>query len=466
MISAKILVADDESYIRDVLTDALTADGYTVHQACDGREAIKKLDEQHYDVIITDLKMPHASGIDVLRHIQEANLPTIGILATAYGTIDSAIEALKLGAREYLTKPFHLGELKITVDKALKFHELQQENQELKEQIRAEAQFENIVGESPAMRRLFELMRVVARDADSTVMIEGDSGTGKELVARAIHYNSPRKNKPLVPVNCGAMPETLLESELFGHVKGAFTGAHADRQGRFALANGGTIFLDEVGEMSPTLQVKVLRVLQEQEFEPVGSVETAKVNVRVIAATNRNLEQMVQEKTFREDLFFRLNVIPIRLPPLRERREDIPLLLDHFIRQFNEQKGKKVKGYSDEAIQLLCANGWRGNVRELENLVERTITFAERSVIEAAELPDKFRRPTTDGPALQPMGEFPDEGVDLNKLVQEFETRLIRQALSKTGGVKNQAATLLQIKRTTLVEKMKKRTAVDPTAFL
>ena len=465
MSKTRILVADDEPDIREVLTEALTNEGYDVSAAVDGSKAIEMLDKHHYDLLLSDLKMPNATGIEVLKHIHDNNLPTIGIIATAYGSIDNAVEAMKLGAHEYITKPFHLGELKITIERALKYRKLEQENKTLKRQVRSEAQFDNIIGSSQKMRELFDLLRVVAADANSTVLVTGESGTGKELIARALHYNSPRGNAPLIPVNCGAIPEALLESELFGHVKGAFTGAHVDRVGRFKLADGGSIFLDEVGEMSPMLQVKLLRVLQEKEFEAVGSVITDKVNVRLIAATNQNLEELVEKKEFREDLYFRLNVIPMHLPPLRERIDDIPILLDHFLHFFNEQKGRAISGFTNEAIECLNHYYWRGNVRELENLVERMVTLNEDGALDVAQLPEKYRQGSTASFQYSPGLEFPEEGVEMNKLVEEFETHLIKQALGRCNGIKNRAAALLNIKRTTLVEKMKKRTAGDPSVF-
>ncbi|MBN1515372.1 sigma-54-dependent Fis family transcriptional regulator [Candidatus Sumerlaeota bacterium] len=464
--AARILIADDEPEIREILREVLEQDGYRVTVAKDGREAIQLLNDKPFELLLSDLKMPHATGIDVLRHIHDNKMPVIGIIATAFGNVENTKEAMKLGAYDFISKPFHLGELKLTIQNALKLQDLEQEATLRRQEVRSESLFHNIIGQSPKMRALFDLMRVVAHDADSTVLITGESGTGKELCARAIHYNSPRKHKPLIPVNCGAIPEALLESELFGHVRGAFTGAHMDRIGRFKLADGGTIFLDEIGEMSPVLQVKLLRVLQEHEFEPVGAMETEKVNVRVITATNRNLEEMVAEGKFREDLYFRLNVIPLHIPALRERLDDIDPLLRHFVAQFNKQKGRSVRGFSDEAVGCLKRYEWRGNVRELVNLVERMITLYDADIIGVEHLPDKIRQrtaaPSSDFGALV---EFPEEGVDLNKLVEEFEAHMICQALNRAEGVKNRAAKLLNIKRTTLVEKMKKRMSGNAEIF-
>ncbi len=455
--TGKILIVDDEWTIRDVLATILTTEGYQVKMAEDGAEAIRKLDEETFDLVITDLKMPNVDGMEVLRHLSTLNVHTLGIVATGYGSIESAVEALRLGAFDYITKPFHLDEIKILVHKAREFQSLQAENQTLRKELKRTGRVENIVGQSPSMLKLDQLIRTVA-DSDSTILILGESGTGKELVARAIHYNSDRSGQPLIPVNCGAIPEDLLESELFGHVKGAFTGATMNRIGRFQMADGGTIFLDEIGDMSPKLQVKLLRVLQEQTFEPVGSTQTVKVNVRIITATNRNLEKDVAEGRFREDLFYRLNVIPLHIPPLRDRLDDLPLLVDHFIKRFNKTKGRRLTKFSDEAMRLLAAYPWPGNVRELENLVERMAILNGEGEIGPAQLPEKF---TGLSPAALPVSgapaEIPDEGIDFNKLVDDFEMGLIVKALEKSGGIKNKAAALLNIKRTTLVEKMKKK---------
>ncbi|MEN6624830.1 MAG: sigma-54 dependent transcriptional regulator [Candidatus Sumerlaeia bacterium] len=455
--TGKILIVDDEWTIRDVLATILTTEGYQVVMAEDGAEAIRKIDEDLFDLVITDLKMPNVDGMEVLRHLSKQNVHTLGIVATGYGSIESAVEALRLGAFDYITKPFHLDEIKILVHKARQFQSLQAENQNLKRELKRTSRVENIVGQSPSMLQLDQLIRTVA-DSDSTILVLGESGTGKELVARAIHYNSDRSNQPLIPVNCGAIPEELLESELFGHVKGAFTGATMNRIGRFQMADGGTIFLDEIGDMSPKLQVKLLRVLQEQTFEPVGSTQTVKVNVRIITATNRNLEKDVAEGRFREDLFYRLNVIPLNIPPLRDRLDDLPLLVDHFIKKFNKAKGRKLTKFTDEAMRLLAAYPWPGNVRELENLVERMAILNGEGEIAPAQLPEKFTGLSPAAiPAAGAPAEIPDEGVDFNKLVDDFELGLISKALEKAGGIKNKAASLLNIKRTTLVEKMKKK---------
>lgn len=455
----RLLVADDEWSAREVIKNILTSEGFDVTTVGDGAEAIALLDSEPFDLIITDLKMPKTDGIAVLQHLKERRLPTIGIVATGYGSIETAISAMKAGAFDYLTKPFHIDEIRLVVNRALEFHHLQSENTQLKRQLKTSSRIENIIGNHPSMQRMKELIRTVA-DSDSTILILGESGTGKELVARGIHSLSDRAENALIPVNCGAIPEDLLESELFGHVKGAFTGATTDRAGRFTLADGGTIFLDEIGDMSPKLQVKVLRVLQEQEFEPVGSTQTLKVNVRVIAATNRDLEQDVKDRRFREDLFYRLNVIPMNLPPLRERAEDLPLLIDHFVKKFNKSKNRRISHFTTHSLSVLQRCPWPGNVRELENLVERMAILHQEGPIDVEHLPERFRpgvAVASEAPASSPQYLTLDGGmIDLNQVVGDFEFGLIRQALERCGGVKNRAAQMLGIKRTTLVEKLKK----------
>ena len=458
-----ILVIDDQHDIRDILTNILTAEGFDVDTAVDGAAGIRQLEAKPYELVITDLKMPNIDGIEVLRHVSRMNTGTLGIVITAYGSIQSAIEALRLGAFDYITKPFHLDEIKVLVHKAREFQTLQVENKNLKRELKRSAKLDNIIGASPPIQKLNNLIHTVA-DSDSTILILGESGTGKELYARALHYHSNRGDQPLIPVNCGAIPEDLLESELFGHVKGAFTGAAMNRIGRFQMADGGTMFLDEIGEMSPKLQVKLLRVLQEQTFEPVGSTETIHVNVRVIAASNRDLEQEVAEGRFREDLFYRLNVIPIKLPPLRERLDDLPLLVDHFVEKFNKSKNRRLKGFTEDALAVLASHNWPGNVRELENLVERMAILHAEGMIDVEALPEKFSglQPSTAAATLSAGAvEIPEEGIDFNGLVDQYETQLIRQALEKAGGIKNKAASLLGVKRTTLVEKMKKKGLLD-----
>ncbi len=376
------------------------------------------------------------------------------IVMTGHGSIESAVEAMRKGATDYITKPVTLDQLRIVVKKALEVQRLQRENLLLRHQLKSKYRFENLVGTSSAMQQVFQLIEKVA-DAESTVLILGESGTGKELVARAIHFNSHRAEKSLIPVNCGAIPESLLESELFGHERGAFTGAARTRMGRFELANGGTVLLDEVGDMSPALQVKLLRVLQEHSFERVGGTKSIRVDVRIIAATNRNLEEAVTRGEFREDLYYRLSVIPLTLPPLRERKEDIPLLLQYFMDQFNRMRDRKLQGFSRNALHMLMNYHWPGNVRELENLVDRLVVLKGQGIIEPEDLPEKMRVTLTPAPPASAV-EIPEEGFCLDIAVREFERELILRALEKADGVKNKAAQLLGIKRTTLIEKLKR----------
>jgi DNA-binding NtrC family response regulator len=377
------------------------------------------------------------------------------IILTGFATIEAAVEATRKGAFHFITKPFNLDEVIGLVNKALNHFRLERENKRLKSALHAKYSLQNIVGQSDAIKRVLDLTERVA-ESDTTVLITGESGTGKELIAKAIHYNSPRGDNAFVPINCGAIPVDLLESELFGHVKGAFTGAIANRAGRFELADGGTLFLDEIGDMSPSLQVKLLRVIQERKFEPVGSTKTIESDVRLIAATNVNLESAVAEGRFREDLYYRLNVIPVHIPALRERRSDIPLLLNHFVSVFNNKRSRNITGFSHDAMDLLIHYNWPGNVRELENLVERLAILRGAGQVEAHDLPDRYR--TARGPSLNAEEiMIPDSGMDFNSAVDAYENALITKALEKTGWNRNQAAMLLKLNRTTLVEKIKKK---------
>ncbi len=451
----KILIVDDDPEILEIIADILREGGYAVDTAPDGVKAIRYIDAESYDLVITDLNLPEMDGMMVLKHVVDQSPDTMCIILTGYGTIKSAVEAIKTGAFDYITKPIKSGEILMVVEKALRYKHLERENILLRRQLRKKYRFENFVGDSRPIQKVFELIEKVA-DTDSTVLITGESGTGKELIAKAIHYNSYRRDNPMVVINCGAIPEELLESELFGHEKGAFTGAHKSRIGRFELANEGTIFLDEIGDMSPNLQVKLLRVLQEQKFERVGSTRTIKVDIRIIAATNKNLISSVNKGTFREDLYYRLNVIPIKVPPLRHRKSDIPLLVDFFLKKFNEEKREPIKEFRPEAIDALLQYDWRGNVRELENLVERVIILADGDEIELEDIPEfiKGRARTIESfEATIP----PNGGILFDHAVEEYEKKLILQALSETNWVTTKAAKLLNINRTTLIEKMKKK---------
>jgi len=450
----QILVVDDEEDLRATIVEILTLEGFEVDQAVSAEEAGEKLSQTAYDVLITDHNLPGKTGVELLEESLVRYPEIIGIIITGYGTIETAVTAMKKGAYNYLAKPFKLVELPVMVRKGLKERHLRFENQYLRKQLDEKYGFQNIIGTSRPMKRIFELVDTIA-GLSSTVLIQGATGTGKELIAKAIHFNSPRKDQKLVSINCGAIPENLLESELFGHIKGAFTGAVQTRIGRFEQANGGTIFLDEIGNMPLTVQVKLLRVLQEREFERVGGNSTVKVDVRIIAATSSNLELMVKDGTFREDLFYRLNVIPINLPPLRERREDIPLLVQKFVEHFCETHKLELKTLSPQVTKALMAFDWPGNVRQLENIVERMVALTgNRAAILPDDLPDEIHR--RDSRNFVPLIEIPEEGINFQNIVTDMERELIVQSLRKTNGNKKLAAKLLNLKRTTLIEKIKR----------
>ncbi|MGQ9653234.1 MAG: sigma-54-dependent transcriptional regulator [Thermodesulfobacteriota bacterium] len=453
----RVLVAEDDGPVRASIVEFLEEDGFTVTQASTGEEALEEIKRENFDLVVTDLKMPGADGLEVLRAIQRDIPQTLGILITGFGTIQSAVQAMKLGAFEYLQKPINFDEFRMVLERALEYQRLHRENKHYRQELRRQFGFENIIGHSEAMQRTFDLVRRVA-DSDSTVIIYGESGTGKELIAKAIHYQSGRSEKPFVPINCAAIPADLLESELFGYEKGAFTGAHRTKIGRFEYADGGTLFLDEIGEMSPQLQVKLLRALQERSFERLGGVKPVQVDVRIISATNQDLEKAVSDGRFREDLFYRLSVIPIHIPPLRHRREDIPLLVEHFLERFNKGKNREVSGLSREAMDRLIQYAWPGNVRELENLMERLVVLKRCGTIELEDLPEKMS--SRSRLALPTNVVLPEEGIHLDSAVESFERELILQALRRTKGVKKDAAKLLRMKRTTLIQKMKRKRIV------
>ncbi len=390
----KILVVDDEQSMRDVLSIMLKRAGYTVTTASDGDEAIAHLGKEIFDLVITDLKMPKVGGLEVLKAVKASSPDTVVLVITAFASAESAVEAMKHGAYDYLTKPFQVDEVQLIIRNALERRRLSTENMLLKREMASQSSFAQIIGQSEAMQKVFDVVRKVA-DSKSNVLIFGESGTGKELVARAIHYNSARAPMPFVTVNCSAVPETLLESELFGHMKGSFTGAVSNKAGLFEVANGGTVFLDEIGDTSPATQVKLLRVIQEREFRRVGGTQDVKVDVRIIAATNKDLEKAVAEGTFREDLYYRLDVIPIVLPPLRLRTGDIPLLVQHFLDKFSRESGKPVPAITGEAMRALLAHEWRGNVRELENLIERVVAFSSGQPVTDEEIRGWLHRPMT-----------------------------------------------------------------------
>jgi DNA-binding NtrC family response regulator len=450
-MSAKILIIDDDSSLRRVLEYNLQQEGYDVCTAADGASGLKLFEEKSPVLVITDLKMPGMTGFQLLSAVKERSPGTVVIVLTAFGAIDTAVEAMKLGAFDYLTKPFNRDELKLTVKKALQLQGLSEENRLLKEELSGRAEFKSIVGTSRAMEGVFSVVRKVA-DTEATVLITGESGTGKELVARAIHSGSSRRGGPFIAVNCAAIPRDLLESELFGHVKGAFTGAIRDKDGKFQLADGGTIFLDEVGDLPLDLQPKLLRVLQERVVEQVGGSSLKKIDVRVVAATNADLEKGIAEGRFRDDLYYRLSVIPLRLPPLRERVEDIALLVRYFCGKFG---GTEVS-FAKDALELLTRYTWPGNVRELENTVERLLIMRESDQITALELPDKFRggAPKTEGGVLR----LPPDGYSLEQLERE----VVLEALTRCDWNQTAAARFLRIPRHTLIYRMEKYQIVQP----
>ncbi|HEU17917.1 MAG TPA: sigma-54-dependent Fis family transcriptional regulator [Deltaproteobacteria bacterium] len=456
MKTVKILIAEDNDLNRLNLSELLSdTTGYDVTAVRDGKEAMEIFPLDKYDIVITDLKMPHIDGLQLLAFIKEINQDAVVIIMTGYATVSSAVEAMKLGAFDYITKPLKDDIVLLTVSRALSFVRLKEENIALKDRLKEKYDFGKMIGYSESMKKVFETIKKVA-STDSTVIIYGESGTGKELVAKAIHFNSDRKSKPLVTVNCGAIPEELLESELFGHEKGAFTGAIRSRIGRFELAQEGSIFLDEIGDMSPSLQVKLLRVIQERQFERIGGMRTIDADVRIIAATHRDLEEAVKGGNFREDLFYRINVIPIHIPPLRERRTDIPILMGHFLRTFNNLKKKRVNGLTPEAMNYMNEYAWPGNVRELQNTMEMLIVMKEEGSIDVDDLPERIYRNAGGTHVIKSGLEIPEEGLNLNEAVTLFEKNILLKALEKSGGVKNKAAQLLKLNRTTYVEKLKR----------
>ena len=446
-----LLFVDDEAALRNLMAERLGERGFEVAEAGSGEKALELLDQFAFDILVTDLRLPGIDGSRVIEAARERYPGIIAIVITGYGTVKDAVEAIKRGASDFVAKPFQFDELLHVLDKALEQRRLASENAYLRSQLEQRYQFGGILGRSRPMQELFHLLDTVA-SANSTILITGETGTGKEVVARAIHHSSPRKSHRFIALNCSAIPESLLEAELFGHVRGAFTGAIGARQGRFEQAHKGTLFLDEVGTMSTALQMKLLRALQEREFERVGDSQTIKVDVRVIAATNSNLTNMVAEGTFREDLYYRLNVIPIHLPPLRERRDDIPVLAKHFLDKFSPGNQMQI---SQSGMRLLMAFQWPGNVRQLENAIERAVTLSSgRKEIDVADLPPEIQ--AIPAAIATPFVEFPDDGIDMPAYLSSIEKDLIKRSLERTGGYRNKAAELLRIKRTTLVEKLKR----------
>jgi two-component system response regulator PilR (NtrC family) len=443
MIKDKILVADDEQSMREFLDIMLKKEGYKVSLASNGEEVAKLVENDLFDLVLLDIRMPKLDGISSLRKIKACAPETVVIMITAYASADTAIKAMKEGAYDYITKPFKVEEIKLIIKNALEKKNLQKENILLKQVVRDRFHFGNIIGQSPKMVALYDLLEKVS-PTKTNILITGESGTGKELVAKAIHYNSPRRDKPFVTLNCGAIPESLIESELFGHMKGAFTDAIATKKGLFEVADEGTIFLDEISELPLLMQVKLLRVLQDKEFKRVGGTDDIRVDVRIIAATNKDLEEGVKEKRFREDLFYRLNVIQIKLPPLRDRKEDVQILANHFLKKYSQELSKSISKISPEALQVLLNYEYPGNVRELQNIIERAVALEGSPEL----TPHNLSSYLSEQPLLKkgPIDiEIPNEGIDLEKIVEDLERSLLLKALDRTKGIKKKAAELLHI---------------------
>ncbi len=450
----RILVVDDERSMCDFLTILLTDQGYSVQSTQNPKSALALIESgEEIDLVITDLKMPEMDGLDLLLAIKKYNPDIMVIMITAYSTTENAVLAMKRGAFDYLIKPFKVDEIKIVVQKAFDSQNLEKENRFLRKQIKQQVKFDNIIGVSSEIKKIFDIIVRIA-DIGSNVLITGESGTGKELIAKAIHDNSYRKDKPFVTVNCAALPENLLETELFGHMKGSFTGAVQNKEGLFEIADGGTFLLDEVAETTPAIQVKLLRVLNDRKFKRVGGTKDITVDVRIIAATNRDLDKMVQQQEFREDLFYRLNVIPIHVPSLRDRVSDIPLLVEHFISKSAKACGRSDMSISKEAIEVLKQYSWPGNIRELENVIERCVALESANLITVASLPQYVRYQNTD--AFESIYEIPDDGLDLEKVIGSFEKEFLIKALEKTNGVRKDAADLLKITFRSLRYRLKK----------
>jgi DNA-binding NtrC family response regulator len=439
----KLLVVDDEKHIREGLQKALSLDGYEVEVAQDGKEALEKIAEEEIDLVITDLKMPQLSGEELMKEalFRYPYLPII--ILTGHGTIENAVEAMRNGAYDFITKPLNIDKLSLIVNRALENSSLKRQNRELLDQLRKKYSFENIIGKSAPMKKVFETIELVA-PSRANVLIYGESGTGKEMIADAIHHNSPREEKPYIKVHCAALPESLLESELFGHEKGAFTGAIARKRGRFELAHLGSLFLDEVGEIPPQIQVKLLRVIQEREFERVGGEQPLKVDVRIISATNKNLKEEVERGNFREDLYYRLDVVSIHVPPLRERRDDIPLMVHKFMEEFSKENSKEIEGITNGSLQALVSYKWPGNVRELRNVIESIVVLTKGNIITEQDLPQYILSKDEQSHLKIPAGVS----------LAEAEKRTILFTLQNTGGNKTRASEILKIGRKTLHRKL------------
>ena len=456
MIPKRILIVDDEESFRHMLSVILIKEGYEVETSPNGEEGLGKAAASPFDQILCDIRMPHMDGLTFLREIKKTEMEATVIVMSAYGTVDTAIEAMKLGAYDYISKPFKPDEIILTLRKAEEREQLRKENQFLRKEVAREYSFENIVSKNEQMQKLFDVIKKVSH-YKSTVLITGESGTGKELIARALHYNSDRSQNPFIAVNCGAIPENLLESELFGHARGAFTDAIRTKKGLFEEADAGTLFLDEIGELPGQLQVKLLRVLQDGEIRRIGESKPIQIDVRIVAATVKDLQKEVNEGRFREDLFYRLNVLPLHIPPLRERKEDIPLLIHHFIGKYNEAMNKNIKNIGHKALETLMSYKWYGNVRELENTIERAIVLSESNDIEFENLPVEIQNFKAE---FQPE-PMPDEEYSIKKTSKALEVNLIKKALKKTKGNHTHAARLLEISHRALLYKIKEYEIVE-----
>jgi two-component system response regulator PilR (NtrC family) len=443
-MKSRILIVDDEESIREFLEIMLKKEGFEITTAEDGSRAIDLLKKKTFDMIISDLQMPNVSGMELLKHVKEIYPEVVFMMITAFGSTEIAVEAMKLGAYDYLTKPFKLDEVRMNVNNALRSQNLELENRVLKKVLKKEYSLQNLIGNTEPMHRVYDLIKRVS-SSPTNVLITGESGTGKEVIAKSIHFNGPLKDKAFISINCGAIPEALMESEMFGHKKGSFTGAMMDKTGLFEAANGGTLFLDEIGELPLNIQVKLLRAIQERIIRKVGCTDDTKVDVRIIAATNRNLEDMVAKGTFRQDLYYRLNVINIKSPPLRERRDDIELLANHFLKKYNDKLSKNIGGISDEALATLKSYDYPGNVRELENIIERTVALESGATILPESLPPFVN--TVSGRKVASSHEIivGEEGIDLEKIMGQIEKEILIKAIHQANGVKKKAAKLLNI---------------------
>jgi len=444
VMEKKILVVDDDSLLRDFLSETLNRSGYQVNLASTGEEALENIRKEDYDIILSDVRMPNMDGMELLKTTRNFLPDAKVVMMTAYGTVQNAVEAMKLGAYDYVMKPFSIDEIELVLKRALEHKQLLLENKLLRSEVIGKYRFDNIVGKSPQMQKIFELVETVA-DTKATVLITGESGTGKELIAKAIHYNSPRREGPFIRINCAALPEGLVESELFGHEKGSFTGAIRQSRGRFELADRGVLLLDEISEISLHLQGKLLRVLQEREFERVGSGIPIQVDVRIIATSNRDLNRLIEQGKFREDLFYRLNVVPIHIPPLRERKEDIPALAQHFLKKYNLENNRQIKGISQKVYEMFLEYFWPGNVRELENYIERAVVTAKGKILTPRDFPKEL--------ALGRIN-LPSEEIEVGSTIYEAERKLILKTLKAQGGNRTKAAEILGISTRTLRNKL------------